>query len=303
MRDWKRLTGTVADVDVEWDVPASRLNTFRVGGTVRCVAHPRTEGSLKNLLKALKAEGLPWSILGNGSNVLLPDGVWDHMVVLLDRCSGRLEWPQRDGRSGTVRVGAGMKLAQLLRMCVRHGWSGLEFLAGIPATVGGAVIMNAGTRTGSVEDVLERVRFLDETLDERTATRSELSMGYRSGGIPGGAVVLEAEFRVVAEHPRLIAQKIAGLMRERHRSQPWRWPSAGCVFKNPPGRSAGALIDQAGFKGYRVGDAEVSLLHANWIVNRGRATRDDVLCVIRTVRDGVRDRFGVDLELEVRVLE
>lgn len=303
MTDWERLMETVADVDVEWDVPASTLNTFRVGGTVRCVVRPRTEDSLKTLLKGLKSEGFPWTILGNGSNVLLPDGPWDHMVILLDQCCSRFEGRRRDATCGTVRVGAGLRVAHLLRLCVRHGWSGLEFLSGIPATVGGAVVMNAGTPTGCVGDVLERVRFLDEGLRERTVPRKELSMGYRSGGLPGGAVVLEAEFRVMQRPPRLIAQNIAGIVRERHRRQPWRWPSAGCVFKNPPGRSAGALIDQAGFKGYRVGDAEVSPIHANWIVNRGRATRDDVLRVIRAVRDGVRERFGVDLELEVRVLE
>lgn len=303
MRDWKHLLDTVADVEAQWDVPASTLNTFRVGGTVRCVVRPRTEDSLKTLLKALNAEGLPWTVLGNGSNVLFPDGPWDHMVIFLDRCPTRVKYRPWDDRSGTVRVGSGLKLSHLLKLCIRHGWTGLEFLAGIPATVGGAVVMNAGTRDGAVSDVLERVRFLDETLEERTVPRWELSMGYRSGGLPTGAVVLEADFRVMAGLPRHIARKVAGLLRERRRSQPARWPSAGCVFKNPPGRSAGALIDQAGFKGYRVGDAEVSPVHANWIVNRGRATRADVLDVIRTVRDGVRERFGVDLELEVRVLE
>jgi len=303
VKDWERLVNTVTDVDVRWDVPASRLNTFRVGGTVRCVARPRTEDSLKTLLKTLKAEGLPWTIVGNGSNVLFPDGAWDHMVILLDRCATRLEYHRRDDRSGTLRVGSGLKLTHLLKLCIRHGWTGLEFLAGIPATVGGAVVMNAGTRDGAVGDVLERVRLLDETLRERTVSRSELSMGYRSGGLPPGAVVLEADFRVRLGLPRRIAGKVAGFLRERRQSQPARWPSAGCVFKNPPGLSAGALIDQAGFKGYRVGDAEVSPVHANWIVNRGRATRADVLEVIRTVRHGVRERFGVDLELEVRVLE
>lgn len=303
MKHWERVLEAVPDVDVRWDVPASTLNTFRVGGTVRCVARPRTEDSLKTLLKALKAEGLPWTILGNGSNVLFPDGLWDHMVILLDRCATRFQYHPWDDRCGTVRAGSGLKLAHLLKLCIRHGWTGLEFLAGIPATVGGAVVMNAGTRDGAVGDVLERVRFLDETLQERTVPRWELSMGYRSGGLPAGAVVLEADFRVMAGLPRHIAAKVAGFLRQRRRSQPARWPSAGCVFKNPPGRSAGALIDQAGFKGYRVGDAEVSPVHANWIVNRGRATRSDVLAVIRTVQDGVRERFGVDMELEVRVLE
>ncbi len=302
MTVWKRVTESVGDVDVEWDVPASRLNTFRLGGTVCCVAHPRTEDSLKTLLQALKAEGLPWTILGNGSNVLLPDGTWHRMVILLDRCCTRFQWRRGDDWSGTVRVGAGMKVPHLLKLCIRHGWTGLEFLAGIPATVGGAVVMNAGTRAGSVGDVLERVRFLDETLQERVVPRSALSMTYRSGGIPQGAVVLEADFRVMLEFPGA-SPRDRRLLRERRRSQPGRWPSAGCVFKNPPGQSAGALIDQAGFKGYRIGDAEVSPVHANWIVNRGRATRSDVLRVIRAVQDGVRDRFGVDLELEVRVLE
>lgn len=302
--DWTRLLGDLGeDLEVQWNVPASRLNTFRVGGIVQCVVRPKTEASLKAVLQGLRAEGVPWTILGKGSNVLLPDGLWRRVVILLDRCCTQFRWKPLDDRSGTMRAGAGMRLSQLLKLSIRHGWTGLEFLAGIPATVGGAVIMNAGTREGSIADVLQRVRILDKDLQEQILPRSALAMGYRCGGLPQGAVVLEADFRVTVAMPHRVAQRIARILRERRRNQPRRWPSAGCVFKNPGPHSAGALIDQAGFKGFRIGDAEVSPVHANWIVNRGRATRDDVLQVIETVRQGVRERFGVDLELEVQVLE
>lgn len=301
---WERVLSSLgAEVDVQWNVPASKLNTFRVGGTVRCVVRPKTETGLKTLLKSFRDENVPWTILGRGSNVLLPDGVWQHVVILLDQCCGHFQRPPQDDRFGIVRAGAGMPLSQLIKLSMRHGWTGLEFLAGIPAAVGGAVVMNAGTRTGSIGDVLERVRILDEDLQEKSLPRSALSMGYRCGGLPKGSVVLEADFRVTPAMPHEVARRIAEVLRVRRRTQPLRWPSAGCIFKNPQGRSAGALIDEAGFKGFRVGDAEVSPIHANWIVNRGRATRADVLQVIEAVRKGIQERFDVNLELEVQVLE
>ncbi|MGQ9748348.1 UDP-N-acetylmuramate dehydrogenase [Desulfosoma sp.] len=291
------------DVEVQWDVAASTLSTFRVGGTVQCVVRPKTKAFLKAVLQRLRAEGVPWTILGKGSNVLLPDGVWHRVVILLDRCCAQFQWQPWDDATGIVTAGAGMPLSRLLKLCMRHGWTGLEFLSGIPATVGGAVIMNAGTRAGSIGDVLQQVRFLDKDLEERVLPRTALSMGYRNGGLPPQVVLLEADFRVVVAMPHHVAQRIAELLRLRRRTQPRRWPSAGCVFKNPGLQSAGALIDQAGFKGFRIGDAEVSQVHANWIVNRGRATRTDVLRVIEAVRQGVWERFGVHLELEVQVLD
>ncbi|ROQ93254.1 UDP-N-acetylmuramate dehydrogenase [Desulfosoma caldarium] len=302
--EWTRLLGDLGeDVEVQWNVPASRLSTFRVGGSVQCVVQPKTEASLKAVLQRLRGEGVPWTILGRGSNVLLPDGLWHRVVILLDRCCTQLRWKPWDHRSGTMTAGAGIRLAQLLKLSMRHGWTGLEFLAGIPASVGGAVMMNAGTRKGSIADVLQRVRILDKDLQEQMLPRTALPMGYRCGGLPQDAVVLEADFRVTEAMPHRVARKIARILRERRQNQPLRWPSAGCVFKNPGSQSAGALIDRAGFKGFRIGDAEVSPVHANWIVNRGQATRDDVLHVIEAVRQGVRERFGVDLELEVQVLE
>ncbi len=303
--DWThQLKNLGDDVEVQWNVPASTLNTFRVGGTVQCVVRPRTEASLKRVLQTLQAKSVPWIILGKGSNVLFPDGLWHRVVVLLDLCCAQFQWlPGGYDRFGTVKAGAGMLLSRLLKQCVRYGWSGLEFLAGIPATVGGAVVMNAGTRAGSIGNVLQQVRLLDRELQEHTLPRAALAMGYRNGGLPAGAVVLEADFQVTSATPHEVAQRIAEILRHRRASQPRRWPSAGCVFKNPGNQSAGALIDQAGFKGFRIGDAEVSTVHANWIVNRGRATRSEVLQVIEAVRQGVREHFGVDLELEVKVLE
>lgn len=302
--EWDRLFKDFGeDVEVQWNVPASTLNTFRVGGTVQCVVRPKTEASLKTVLQGLQAEGVPWSLLGKGSNVLLPDGFWHRVVILLDRCCAQFQWLPWDDSTGTVTAGAGMPLSRLLKLCMRHGWAGLEFLSGIPATVGGAVIMNAGTQAGSIGNVLQRVRIFDKDLEERVLPRTALAMGYRNGGLHPQAVVLEADFRVVEAMPRRVAQRIAELLRHRCQTQPRRWPSAGCIFKNPGLQSAGALIDQAGFKGFRIGDAEVSQVHANWIINRGRATRADVLRVIDAVRQGVWKRFGVHLELEVQVLD
>lgn len=303
MTHWNELFGDLEDVAFSWDVPLERFNTFRLKGRVRCLAVPQTTEALAGLLRRLRKTSVPWVVLGRGSNVVIPSGTWDRVLIVLDRCAGNLWWEREEGGRIRVGAGAGLRLSRLLGACARYGWSGLEGLVGIPASMGGAVVMNAGTRRGSLADVLETVSYMDAGGAVHRRRREELEAGYRHMGLPDPCVVLDAVLDLRADDPARVQHRMRRILKERKATQPLDLPSAGCIFKNPPGEPAGALIDRAGLKGFRIGGAQVSPVHANWIVNCGDAAPEDVKALIRHVKDVVRERFGVTLEEEVRVLE
>jgi UDP-N-acetylmuramate dehydrogenase len=291
------------DVEFLWDEPLAKHTTFRVGGPVKCLARPLTEEALLHLLNLLRDRGIPHITLGGGSNVLAPDVAWDILAVQLTRCcSGIMQGAA--GSDGMVRVyaGAGGTNSRLLRYCVRNGLSGLEFLAGIPGTLGGASIMNAGARDGCLSDVLEGVDILTARGVRQRVEIAKLTTRYRHMGLPDGCTVLGVMVRLRQEESGAIQRKIRQIVHARKQTQPVGKPSAGCIFKNPDGHSAGALIDRAGLKGYRIGDAEVSEKHANWIVNLGNARAEDILRLIGHIEHTVFQLFGIRLEREVRVL-
>ncbi|SMC20957.1 UDP-N-acetylmuramate dehydrogenase [Desulfacinum hydrothermale DSM 13146] len=303
MSDWRHMLEDLKDIALSWDVPLERFNTFRLKGKVRCLAVPETVEALERLLDRLHRRAVPWVVLGRGSNVVIPSGTWERVLIVLDRCAGSLWWERADRDRIRVGAGAGLRLSRLLGVCARHGWSGLEGLVGIPATVGGAVVMNAGTPQGALADVLEEVRYLDVQGKRHRRRREDLKASYRDMGLPERCVVLEAVLTLKKDDPSCVQQRMRRTMKRRRAAQPLDLPSAGCIFKNPPDAPAGALIDRAGLKGYRIGGAQVSPVHANWIVNCGGATPEDVKALIGHVKATVRQRFGVDLEEEVRVLE
>jgi len=193
-------------------------------------------------------------------------------------------------------------LPALLQTLARQGWGGLECLTGIPGTVGGAVLMNAGTETGTISDHLAAVTLMDREGHLQRREAESLDFGYRRAGLPEDHVIVEAEFLLEKGEPHKIQKAIRNRWNERKAKQPLLLPSAGCVFQNPPGDAAGRMIDACGLKGNSVGGAEVSPIHANFIVNRGHARAADVMELIRRVREKVRDRFGVTLDLEIRLL-
>lgn len=279
--------------------PLARHTTFRIGGPVSCLASPETEPAFERLVALAGKDGVPFFVLGGGSNLLAPDGFLDRLAVKLDRAFGAVG----KEAGGVVVAGAGVKLARLLRFCAAEGLGGLECLVGIPGSVGGAVVMNAGTREGCVADTLEWIDVLDtETGTRRRVEPKDLSPRYRSMGLPEVWVVLGAGFRLRPATGESLRKSLRALMAQRKASQPLGWPSAGCVFKNPPGASAGELIDRAGLKGLRAGGAEISTKHANWIVNRGGATAADVLTLMARMEREVLARFDIRLEREIRVI-
>jgi UDP-N-acetylmuramate dehydrogenase len=221
-------------------------------------------------------------------------------AINLESGFSRLE---RSDAGDGIRVGAGMRLNRLLRFCLREGLSGLEFLVGIPGTVGGAIRMNAGTDLGDMSDVCEAVHLVLGDGSHFRLPRSKLRFSYRSLELPHGCVVVEAEFSLTPRPRKYIREKLLSLLKARKEKQPWHLPSAGSVFKNPPGDFAGRLVEAVGLKGACIGDAQISPKHANFIVNRGRATANDVKALITLAQEKVRQNFGIQLELEIEVIE
>ncbi len=315
-RAWLRtLNGKKQVADPVWDLyiaevrpllePATRLvreeplaakTTLRVGGAARLYTEPAGEADLAALLRAAAAFDINVYMLGRGSNLVVPDEGVDGLVVALTGPAWSVFSPQADG---TVQVGAGLRLKNLCGLAQKAGLVGFEFLEGIPGSVGGALRMNAGAMGGWMFDVVEEVRTLSLAGEPRTFRKDELHIDYRHCAELEQAIAVAATLRPAAQaDATAIQRQIEGYRKKRQESQP-REPSAGCIFKNPQGDSAGRLIDSAGLKGTRVGDAEVSSVHANFIVNRGAATGADVLELVRRVRAGVRAAHGVDLEPEV----
>lgn len=278
--------------------PLGPKTTLRVGGTARCYAEPAGEHDLALLLGEAARMGVPVLMLGRGSNVLIPDAGVRALVIRLSGAGWQEFSPLPDG---TVWVGAGLRLKELCGLAAAQGLAGFEFLEGIPGTLGGALRMNAGAMGGGMFDVVASVRIMLPTGETRTLRREEFHVAYRVCQELAGVIALGAVLAPVAKaDSATVREKIAALQARRHETQP-RESSAGCMFKNPAGTSAGLEIDRAGLKGLRIGDAEVSTVHANFIINRGHATSAEVVALMREVRARVREARGVELEPEVQI--
>ncbi len=289
------LTGYAARVDT--DVPLAPLTSFHLGGTARWMAWPADEDSLSDLLRRAGEHDVSFKVLGGGANVLVGDDGFDGLVVRLDEPHFRAT----DFGDDCVRVGAGVEMMPFLYACARKGLAGLERLAGIPGTVGGAVRMNAGGRYGEIADVIDSVDLVGDDGDLETVRRDELGFGYRSSGV-GRRTVVSATLRTARREPDEVLGRFRSIWEEKKREQPMGARCAGCVFKNPPGpMSAGELIDRAGLKGCGSGGASVSTRHANFVVTSDVATSSDVLRLIDMVRERVSRVASIDLEPEIDI--
>ena len=276
--------------------PMARHTSFRVGGPVRYYLEPRSWDELQLIHHRSLDAGLRVRILGRGCNTLVTDGPHHWAVISTRRLRGFRRQRNR------LDVGAGFDLRKLVTKAEGMGLGGFEALAGIPGTVGGAVAMNAGGRYGAIGDRLVHALVATPKQAPRQVPAHELGLGYRASAVRGGRpFVLAATFELDEAPTRELRQRRKAIVAEKRAAQPYRDPSAGCGFKNPPGNSAGRLIDSAGLKGTCVGDALVSPKHANFIVNRGRATASDILKLIDLVVQRVDDVHGIRLELEIEV--
>ena len=278
------------------DAPLARYTSFRIGGPATLLASPADAEDLKRALACAGSEGLPVHVLGGGSNTLVRDGGFRGMAISLNA------FQALERRGDSVVAGAGVRVSRLLAFCCRHGLAGLEILCGVPGTVGGAVWGNAGAWGGATADVLASVEIVTAAGEERTLSRREIPFRYRASGLPAGSVVTQAIFALALGDPTAIRRRISGYLVRRNASQPVEFRSAGSIFKNPPGDYAGRLVEQAGLRGTRIGNAMISAKHGNYIVNVGGARAADVLALVALARERVRSATGIDLELEVKIV-
>lgn len=286
-----RLQGRVAT-----DEPLSRHTTWRVGGPADLFVAPADRAELVAVLHLLAEAGVPWIALGAGSNLLVRDG-GVRGAVLHTGGLRRLTFAE-DGR---VEAEGGVPLMTLIRAAAARGLAGLEALAGIPGTVGGGVVMNAGAAGRQMADVVRAV-VLAGPRGEETWGGERLHFAYRSSNLPADRVLAAATLQLQAASPPRLDEAIRSRLKQRQAAQRVTAPNAGSVFKNPEGMQAWRLIDAAGLRGESVGGAQVAEEHANFIVNRGGATARDILALIDRVRQTVRRQSGVELELEVRIV-
>jgi UDP-N-acetylmuramate dehydrogenase len=277
-----------------------QYTTFRIGGKVDALYFTRQLRELQKTVSYLTKEHIAYLVVGRGSNLLVKDGGFQGVVIIMGGELAGIEENKKDKQ--ILMAGAGLGLAQLLNHCTRRGLGGLEFLAGIPGSVGGAVTMNAGAFGKDMGSVVQQIHVVTRDGELATRNRSELNFSYRELSVPKGTVVIRAKFRLVDENPEVVAKRLKDCLAKRKTTQPLEYPSAGSVFKNPPNNYAGRLIEEAGLKGKRVGGAMISPKHANYIVNTGGASADDVLALMELARKRVREQTGIVLEPEIRVV-
>jgi UDP-N-acetylmuramate dehydrogenase len=295
----RQALGTeLADSRVLFDEPMRHHTSFRIGGPADVLVLPGSREDLCRAIRLARRFNAPLTITGNGSNLLVRDGGLRGIVVKLGEAFNRItvEETRMTAQSGAL-------LSVVSRTAGDHSLTGLEFAIGIPGTLGGAVMMNAGAYGGEMKEVVTRVTALDETGELHELGPAELQFGYRRSALQRLEwIVAEVEMELQPGDRDLIEAKMADLTRQRESKQPLSFPSAGSVFKRPPGKYVGPMVEELGLKGYRIGDAQVSEKHAGFIINRGQATARDVLALIQYVREQVQTTFGVWLETEVRVI-
>ncbi|MBE3577829.1 MAG: UDP-N-acetylmuramate dehydrogenase [Limnochordales bacterium] len=299
---WSGLAADLARLvgpgNVRVNEPLSAHTSFRVGGPADCMVFPRSEEQVEAVLRFCRTRNIPVLVIGRGSNLLVRDGGVRGVVVKL--ADNFAQW-EIEGRE--VWAQAGITLRRLALQTALAGLTGLEFASGIPGALGGAVVMNAGAYGGEIKDVLVTATVLDQNLERREMSPAELQLSYRYSILQKERMlVLSARLRLSRGEPGAIMRQIDDLWERRASRQPLEYPSAGSVFKRPPGRYVGPMIQELGLQGFRIGGAEVSQKHAGFIVNRGGATARDILELIEYVRARVRERFGVELEPEVRIV-
>lgn len=292
---------SIGDLRVDTDVLLAPMTSFRIGGPAEYLVAPMSVQAVARFQQEAQSRTLNCTVLGGGTNVLISDRGISGAVV--DLAPGFNFLNERILANGRVLwdVGAGCGTGRLVRRAVARGYLGPEVLAGVPGSLGGALIMNAGGHEGELKNCVHRVLVAHEG-NVRWFERDEIGFGYRSSRFPNGSIILSAELLLQQGDPEVLKQKVQTSQTRRKATQPLDWPNAGSIFKNPPRDYAGRLIESAGCKGWQQGQAQVSMKHANFIVNLGGATAADVLALVRRVKQRVQEISGVQLELEIRLL-
>ncbi len=277
------------------DEPLAKYTTLGIGGNAKIIVFP-DDDNLLGLMEIIKNEGIPHYLIGGGSNLLISDRGFRGVIINTKKID-KIEL-----KDLSLKVGAGAMLARVIAFLLKNKLSGMEGLIGIPGTVGGAVFGNAGSFGYEIKDCLDEIEVIDENLNVKRLKKQEINFRYRSSGLPQSFIIKSAKF-ILNESDEDIFLKMRNFLSRKRLSQPLSERSAGCVFKNPEGNSAGYLIDKAGLKGRRVGDIIVSSLHANYFINTGKGRADDFLKLMDIVKDRVFKLFSIELEPEIRYLE
>ena len=298
MMDWKEAVKAISSLPVRFNVPLSRLTTFRIGGPVECLAEPDHEQQLSELLKIAKKFKLPVYVLGRGSNLLAPDDPLPGLAIKLGR---GFQVVEQQGE--LVFAGAGTPNGVLVEQCRKWGLGGLEFLIAVPGSIGGAVAMNAGAHNAETAAFIRRVRFLNEQDEFQELSVKQSDFGYRTSQFRApDRLVVGAWFQPNPSDSDAVKSKVVSFQSYRRETQPREFPNCGSVFRNPEGDHAGRLIEAVGLKGHRIGQAQISEKHANFIVNHGGAKSSEVIELINLMSDSVYKKYGIELALELQIL-
>ena len=294
----KEIASFMEAEDIKIDEMMSKHTSFRVGGPAKVFLTVHSEESLRNILLALKRYELPYFVLGNGSNLLVSDEGFDGVMVYLGE-----EFSEVEITGTQMRAKAAALLGKVARMAMEEELAGLEFAAGIPGSLGGGVVMNAGAYGGELSQVVTKVRAMNPDGEIIELEKDQLLLGYRTSIFKTKSfVILEVFMELQKGNKEEILVKIKEYTKARVEKQPLEYPSAGSTFKRPEGYFAGKLIMDAGLRGYRVGDAQVSEKHCGFVINRGNATATEIKTLMENVAKKVKEEFGVDLEAEVIML-
>ncbi len=284
--------------DIKVNPSLSRYTTYRVGGVARLIVYPKNIDSLISLMKIINDHDIKYFILGNGSNVLFSDDFYDGIIIKLDK------FDEIDFQDNIVKVGAGYSLIKLSLECAKKGLAGLEFASGIPGTLGGAVFMNAGAYNADMKSVVKDVTVLTPDLKVITLTNQEMKFNYRESFLQHnkGYICLGATLKLGHGKREELEEIIKERKLARKRTQPLEYPSAGSVFRNPPGLFSGKLIEDLNLKGYTIGGAMISPKHANFIINYNCASASDIKEIIDYVKEKAYEKYKINLRVEQRLI-
>jgi UDP-N-acetylmuramate dehydrogenase len=289
--------------ELRWDESLARHTYYRIGGPAPLLAIPKGEDDLRWLRTGLDRSGCNWVVLGLGSNLLVSDSGFPGLVIKTSRLDQEIEGHQSQG---WVRTGCSVAVSSLLRRAGAEGWSGFECLAGVPGSVGGVVVMNAGTHLGEAKDRIQKVRTFDlNSLTSREWSPEEMSFEYRRNlFLPAGSLVTSVDWRISWEDPSMVTQRIDETLERRKATQPVDYPSCGSVFKNPEssGLRAWQVVDKLGLRGHRIGNAQFAEKHSNFIINLGGARAIDVRSLIDLAKARAMAELKIELEEEVKFL-
>jgi len=285
-----------------FDISIAPYTTFKVGGRVWALCNISDMDTLIKFVKYLYKNDLPYIILGNGSNVLISDSGFKGIVIKLKGFFNKIKKIAKDNKKIILDVGAGTSISHVLRYCMNFGIGGIEFLAGIPGTIGGAVAMNAGAFEKEIGNNIEKITMITSCGDTLSKNKSELEFLYRRTKINPKYIITNIWLRLYPSNKDAVKKKILSYLDIRYKSQPLSHPSAGCIFKNPSGHYAGKLIDEVGLKGKTIGGAMISKKHANFIINTGNAKAKDIMALIKLIMNKIKEEKGIELEPEINII-